>query len=66
VVKLGYLTESSQALRLTPHEDRVRCTTVCRFLLVELEEDRRTWRCEYCLRYLEVKVAESIGQGSLF
>lgn len=50
------LSDRALALRAVPHEDREACDGPCVFLLIDVSERRRQWRCEACLRYLEAPV----------
>lgn len=53
-----YISDRALALSKIPAtEIRPQCETFCSPLLVEVSEDRRIWRCEKCLRYIEAPVS---------
>ncbi len=46
-------SDRAAALKVVPHAEHDPCDGPCTFLLVDVSERRRLWRCEACLRYLE-------------
>lgn len=52
------ISDRAKTLAAIPaSEHRPQCATFCTPLLVEVTDDRRIWRCEKCLRYIEAPIS---------
>lgn len=56
--KKATISERAQRLAEIPaSEVRPQCEGICSFLLVDVNDERRIWRCDQCLRYIEAPVS---------
>jgi hypothetical protein len=56
----AHLTWESYQLRQKPHEERPKCRGACYLIIVDITEDRRSWRCLFCLRYANHEIQRSL------